>query len=37
MYGTNIREMIEEEQEIQRRKEALAALVRGRSRLLRES
>ena len=37
MYGTNIREMIEEEQEIQRHKEALDALVRVRSRLLRES
>lgn len=37
MYGTNIREIIEEEQEIQRHKEALDALVRVRSKLLRES
>ena len=33
----NIREVIEEEYEIRRHKEALAALVRVRSKLLRES
>jgi hypothetical protein len=37
LYGTNIREMIEEDQEIRRHKEALDALVRMRSRLLGES
>lgn len=37
MYGTNIREIIEEEQEIQRHKEALDTLVHVRSKLLRES
>ena len=37
MYGTNIREMKEEEPEIQRHQEALDALVRLPSKLLRES
>ena len=37
MHGTNIREILEEEQDIQRHREALDALVRVRSKLLRES
>jgi len=37
MSGTNIREIIAEEQQVQRHKEALDALVRLRSKRLRES
>ncbi len=37
MTGTNIREIIEEETQTQRHKEALDSLVRTRSKLLRES
>ncbi|MEO8046179.1 MAG: hypothetical protein ABI684_02755 [Nitrospirota bacterium] len=37
MKGTNIREIIVEEQQVQRHKEALDSLVRMRSKLLRES
>ena len=37
MTGTNIREIIAEEAQVQRHKEALDSLVRMRSKLLRES
>ena len=37
MTGTNIREIIEAEKQVQRHKEALDSLVRMRSKLLRES
>lgn len=37
MKGTNIQEIIAEEQQVQRHKEALDSLVRMRSKLLRES
>jgi hypothetical protein len=37
MKGTDIREIIAEEKQVQRRKEALDSLVRRRSKLLRES
>ena len=37
MTGTNIREIIEEEAQVQRHKEALDSLVRMRAKLLRES
>lgn len=37
MSGTNLREIIEEEQQVQRHKEALESLVRRRSKRLRES
>jgi hypothetical protein len=37
MKGTDIREIIAEEKQVQRRKEALDSLVRRRAKLLRES
>jgi hypothetical protein len=37
MTGTDIREIIAEEKQVQRHKEALGSLVRRRSKLLRES